>query len=108
MPSISFRTWSTTRAPQLDEIENAHRSVGGSGRGRRYATQQINQAYAMLLSSQFQGFCRDLHTECVHHLVGVVVPISLQIPLRGECKWNSKLDKGNAKSGHMGRELNRL
>jgi hypothetical protein len=56
MPSLSYQYWSTARAASLDEIESAHRSVGGSGPGRRYATQQINQAYALLLASQFQGF----------------------------------------------------
>jgi hypothetical protein len=69
MPSISWQTWSTSRTADLDEIENAHRSVVGTGRDRRVATQQINQAYAVLLSSQFQAFCRDLHTEGAKALV---------------------------------------
>jgi hypothetical protein len=37
----------------LQEIENAHAAVGGTGRGRRYTTQQINRAFVMLLASQF-------------------------------------------------------
>ena len=49
MPSIAFQDWSTVRAASLDEIENAHRAVSGTGPGRRYVTQQINQAYAVLL-----------------------------------------------------------
>ena len=65
MPSYSLNHWTRERSEALDEIANAHSSVGGSARGRRYATQQINHAYATLLSSQFQGFCRDLHSECV-------------------------------------------
>ena len=65
MPSLSLQHWNAVRLPRLDEIERAHSSVGGTGPGRRYATQQINHAYAVLLSSQFQGFCRDLHTESV-------------------------------------------
>lgn len=59
------------RARALDEIEAAHASVGGTGPGRRYATQQSNQAYAMLLASQFQGFCRDLHTESVDQVMAL-------------------------------------
>jgi hypothetical protein len=46
MPSHSYRVWLTTRAKALDEIEAAHASVGGTGPCRRYATQQINQAYS--------------------------------------------------------------
>lgn len=64
MPSKSLDLWRTTRSDTLDEIVAAHRSVGGQDRGRRFATQQINCAYTKLLSSQFQGFCRDLHSEC--------------------------------------------
>src|SRR5262245_61412863 len=63
MPSHSLQQWMTARASELDEIESAHRMVGGTGRGRKYATQQLNRAYATLLSSQFQGFCRDLYSE---------------------------------------------
>jgi len=56
----------------LDELESAQTSVGGTGPDRRYATQQINQAYAVLVASQFQGFCRDLHTECVARLMAFI------------------------------------
>lgn len=68
MPSLALQAWRSTRAQALDEIEEAHRRAGGLGPGRRYTTQQINQAYVVLLSAQFQGFCRDLHTECAEHL----------------------------------------
>ena len=56
----------------LDEIAGADAAVGGAARGRRYATQQINRAYAVLLASEFQGFCRDLHSECVDHVLTVI------------------------------------
>src|ERR687891_118242 len=81
MPSTALREWTNVRLERLDEIENAHRSVGGIGPGRRYATQQINQAYAVLLSAQFQGFCRDLHSECIDHVVAAT-PVHLQVVLR--------------------------
>jgi hypothetical protein len=74
MPSQPYRAWLTARAKALDEIEAAHASVGGTGPGRRYATQQINQAYAVLVASQFQGYCRDLHTECVARLMAFISP----------------------------------
>ncbi len=57
MPSNSLLRWRESQRSKLDEIMEAHRAVGGAGRWRRYATEQVNHAYAMLLSSQFQGFC---------------------------------------------------
>jgi len=69
MPSNSLQHWQQSRRVKLDEIVEAHRAVGGTARGRRDATEQVNHAYAVLLASQFQGFCRDLHSERVHHIV---------------------------------------
>lgn len=108
MPSMSWQQWTSTRARQLDDIEAAHRSVGGTGRGRRFATEQINHAYAVLLASQFQGFCRDLHTECVDQLVLAAAPITLRSPLRVEFLLNRTLDRGHANPGSIGSDFNRL
>jgi hypothetical protein len=108
MPSFSYQHWSTARAASLNEIESAHRRVGGRGPGRRYATQQINQAYAVLLSSQFQGFCRDLHTECADHLVRSVSPIALRVALTSEFRFGRSLDRGNPNEGNIGSDFARL
>lgn len=108
MPSVALQAWLTTRVVALDEIENAHRSVGGTGPGRRYATQQINQAYAVLLSSQFQGFCRDLHTECITVLVNSVTSVAVQLILGRELTLDRKLDRGNANPGNIGADFGRL
>ena len=78
MPSNSLVKWNGERLEALREIENSHVMVGGTERGRRHATQQINFAYAALLSSQFQGFCRDLHSECIDHIVAIV-PAQLHV-----------------------------
>lgn len=107
MPSNSLIRWIGERTEALDEIENAHVMVGGSERGRRYATQQINYAYAALLSSQFQGFCRDLHSECVEQLVAIV-PAQIQDAVRNEFTWSRSLGRGNPHPGAVGSDFNRL
>ena len=107
MPSHSLIRWNGDRADALDEIENAHAMVGGTERGRRYATQQINYSYAALPSSHFQGFCRDLHSECLDHLIPIV-PAPLQAMLRTEWTWNRSLDRGNPHPGAIGLDFNRL
>ena len=107
MPSRSLERWRGERAGALDEIANAHLRVGGNLRGRRYATQQINHAYATLLSSQFQGFCRDLHSECCDQLVGAA-PAALGDIFRTQFVWGRKLDRGNPNPGNIGSDFNRL
>lgn len=107
MASHSLIRWNGERADALDEIENAHAIVGGTERGRRFATQQINYAYAALLSSHFQGFCRDLHSECIDLLIAIV-PVQLKGLLRTEFTWNRSLDRGNPHPGVIGSDFNRL
>jgi hypothetical protein len=108
VPSAALQEWSTVRVASLDEVEHTHRSVGGTGPGRRYATQQINQAYAVLLSSHFQAFSRDLHTECVNCLVAPVPSLDLQAMYRRSLVFNRKLDRGNPNPGNIGSDFNRL
>src|SRR5258708_7879414 len=108
MPSVSFGHWKTSSLNELDEIERAHQTVGGISRGRRYATLQLNYAYAMLLSSQFQRYCRDLHSEAINHLLSVVRPGSVRPVLREEFTLNRKLDKGNPNPGNIGADFGRL
>jgi len=107
MASKSLIKWNGDRAKALDEIEHAHLRVGGSRRGRRFATQQINHAYVTLLSSQFQGFCRDLHSESIDHIVGLV-PANMQTFLRAEFLFGRSLDRHNPQPGAIGSDFNRL
>src|SRR5438128_3010799 len=108
MPSQAYVEWTTSRAAALDEIERAHQSIGGTGPGRRYATQQINHAYAVLLSSHFQGFCRDLHTECVEHLIRAVASTVLQPIMRHGLEQGRKLDHGNPNPDNIEADFGRL
>jgi hypothetical protein len=108
MPSVSLQVWRIVRLAALDELEKAHRGMGGTGRGRRFATQQINQAYAVLLSSQFQGYCRDLHSECADYFVQSVPAGLLRTTLRNVLVQNRKLDKGNPNPGNIGADYNRF
>jgi hypothetical protein len=108
MPSVALRTWDGARSAALDEMGKAHRAVGGEGAGRRQARQQINQAYAMLLSSQFQGFCRDLHTECATHLALPATSPALRAVHRENLLHGRRLDVGNPNPGNLGNDFNRL
>jgi hypothetical protein len=107
MASRSLSYWLQTSAWELDQLENAHRAVGGGGRGRRFTTQQVNQSYSLLLSSHFQRFCRDLHTEAVDHLLGPVVPGLLAIA-HSALTRDRKLDRGNPTPGNIGTDFGRL
>jgi hypothetical protein len=114
MPSRSILDWLRVRVPQLEEMEHAHSRVGGPERGRRYATRQINHAYAVLLSSQFQGFCRDLHSECIDYVSACVQPpkgtsgTDIQRIVKRELLARRFLDTGNPSPGNIGADFNRF
>jgi hypothetical protein len=109
MPSTAYRRWRTVRTAALDEIAHAHVAVGGAGPGRRHATLQLNRAYTVLLAAEFQGFCRDLHTDCVDHYLGVLTPpVAMGNTLRAEFMRGRQLDRGNAQPGSLGADYGRL
>jgi hypothetical protein len=108
MPSNAFKEWAGARLAALDEIESAHRTVGGTGPGRRYATQQLNQSYAVMLASHFQAFCRELHTECAFYLVAPVAALNLRTMLRNNLVFGRRLDRGNPNPGNVGADFNRF
>ncbi len=107
MPSNSLRLWRTARCRQLDTVEAAHTSVGGTAPGRRHATLQLNYSYALLLSAHFQGFCRDLHTEAAT-LLADRLNASFSRTLRELFLVGRKLDTGNPNPGNLGSDFNRF
>jgi hypothetical protein len=112
--SFALQAWQGTRSGQLDELSLAHSAVGGAGPGRRYATRQLNHAYVVAIASQFQGFCRDLHSECADvvanaiHSAGAsdsmnstaIADIALTALTR-----NRQLDRGNASPSSVGADF---
>lgn len=108
MPSRSRERWETERRRALDELERVRASMLGRGAGVRVATQQLNQAYAMLLSSHFQGYCRDLHQEAVDHLSSHISPPAVQALTRRQLLMGRRLDVGNPNPGNLGADFARL
>lgn len=108
MTSVALHTWNTQASSALDEIVAAHRAVARSSPGQRMATREINHAYAVLLSSQFQRFCRDLHTEAVEIVVSrVSFPLIADL-LRARMLEARRLDRGNPNPGNLGVDFARL
>ncbi len=108
MPSKALARWQTVAQRQLDELLDAHRAIGGTGPGRRLATTQVNHAFAVLLQSQFQRYCRDLHSEAVDHLCARLLedgPEWAEVLARKRLTEQRKLDRGNANPGNLGADF---
>lgn len=72
MPSLALATWRSDRSKRLDEIVAAHQAVGGTGRGRRWRTNELNRALTLRLAGEFQGFARDLHDLAAEYMATAV------------------------------------
>lgn len=108
MPSIAFTRWKSGSLRALDEIEAAHRAVAGRGAGRRFARQQIGHAYVVMLSSHFQRFCRDLHSEAADYLMKQLSSAALREVFLNNLVHARKLDSGNPNPGNLGADYARL
>lgn len=108
MPSNALHRWNTEARENLDQILTAHAAIGGNQRGRRYALEQVNHAYTVLLASQFQGFCRDLHSEAADHIASAVGSAQVRDLARRNFIFGRKLDRGNAHASSLGSDFNRL
>jgi hypothetical protein len=108
MPSAAWLRWSSDRSAELNEMESAHVLIGGTGPGRRYATQQINRAYAVLLASQFQGYCRNLHDECIESFQPPGVGTAWEGAIRSTLRTGRKLDSGNPTPANIGMDFGRF
>jgi hypothetical protein len=107
MPSAALAWWKTDAKDVLDQIVAVHATVGGHGPGRRYATEQINNAYAVLLSSQFQKFCRDLHSQSADFLANLT-PASIRNVVLARFTEGRKLNVGNPNPGNLGSDFSRF
>lgn len=106
--SRSLRRWQSRSRRALDAIDAAHGAVAGTRHRRRFAAQQIKQAYVVLLSSWFQAFCRDLHTECVEHLITTIPHPTVRMIVRQQMMEGRKLETGNPNPGNLGSDFGRL
>jgi hypothetical protein len=87
--------WKTVHLGRLQQIEAAHHALeGGTGPGRRSATQQVNDMYLVLLAGHWQEFCRTLHTEAAAFLTSKMPP-SAQIAFEAALTQRRWLDRGN-------------
>lgn len=108
MASNAYLSWFNEGLPELDRLREAHQSLGGHSRGRRYVTLQINYAYTALLCGYWQAYCRNLHTECVTHLAGHLDAQAFKDIFTASLMLNRELDKGNPHPGTIRQDFSRL
>ncbi|MGH3279531.1 MAG: hypothetical protein ACRDNW_10385 [Trebonia sp.] len=107
MSSGSLSTWNSARTERIKRLRAAHQALAGTGPGRRWVTEELNQALILRLASEFQGFARNLHDEAGVFVAGRLAPGNprLQNVLRLPYTVSRKLNQGNADPGTLGNDF---
>ncbi|HST48238.1 hypothetical protein [Jatrophihabitans sp.] len=74
MASTALADWETRAAARLDQLLAMHLKATGDKPGRRWGTTHFNRGLMVILVSQFQAYCRDLHDCAVREHVKAAVP----------------------------------
>jgi hypothetical protein len=110
MVSAALTEWRSVRQTRIDDLLSAHASIGGTGPGRRWRTEQLNWALILRVAAEFQGFSRALHDQGVDVFVAEAAPLNaaLQTTLRLRLTEGRKLGTGNAQPSALGSDFGRL
>jgi hypothetical protein len=110
MASTALTRYRSERRDRLDELLEAHRLVGGPGRGRRWRTQQLNNSLVLRLAAEFQGFARDLHDVASNTFASWAAAgnSDLETVLQNRLTQGRQLDRGNARPSSLGSDFERL
>lgn len=108
MASQALVDWQTDACAAFDEIENAHRAVGGTRPGRRFVTQQLNYAYVTLLAARFQGFARTLHSQTADQIASATHSLDYEVLLFESLTSGRRLDRQNAHPVAIAKDFERF
>ena len=94
MPSVSLLFWQNDRMPRLQQIDHQCATSLAAVPQNVHLIDENLRGYVVLLSAHFQGFCRDLCTECAQVIASKRRP-SLRAMIREHFVAHRKLDHGN-------------
>jgi hypothetical protein len=94
MPSQALTRWRNDRTARLSEIDTQCAACLAAAAPIPHLVDENLRGYAVLLSAHFQGFCRDLYTEC-SLVVAAKVRTSLQPLVQEQFAFHLALDHGN-------------
>lgn len=107
MPSASLLRWQNDRMPRLTEIETQCAASLVLAPPQPNLVEENLRGYVLLLSAHFQGFCRDLYTECAYVVVSKLRP-TLRVLIQAQFTAHRKLDHGNPNVQHLKDDFERF
>ncbi len=107
MPSAAFTRWQNDRTPRLNEVDAHCAAVLVLVPPNPTFLDESLRGFVLHLSAHFQGFCRDLYTECSQIWIAAI-PIGLKATAQAQFSAQLALEKGNPTYDNIKRDFNRF
>ena len=107
MPSAALLKWQNERLPSLAHVDAQCAASVAAVPPNITLIDENYRGYVLLLAAHFQGFCRDLHTECAQIIASKVRP-SLEILFQSQFSARRELDRGNANAKSIIEDFSRF
>jgi len=107
VPSAALMHWQNDRTLRLDAVEAHCAAVGALLPPDPTFLNETLRGFVLHLSAHFQGFCRDLYTECSQIWIAAL-PVGLQATAQAQFFAELRLDKGNPSYDNIKRDFNRF
>lgn len=107
MPSHALIRWQTDRLARLNRIEAQNVAVNAALPPDPALIDENLRGFVLLLSAHFQGFCRDLHTECIQ-AASNAVPAPMLLMFQTLCEQGRELARANAKYSSIKSDFERF
>jgi hypothetical protein len=107
MPSASLVQWRADRMLRLSEVDAQCAATLALVPPKPHLVEENLRGYVLLLSAHFQGFCRDLYTECANFIVLRVRP-GLQSLIQAQFTAHQRLAHGNPNVQNLREDFERF
>ncbi len=107
MPSASLQLWQKDRLSRLKEVDSQCSASMSLVPAQPTLVEENLRAYVLLLSAHFQGFCRDLYTECANIIASKVRP-RLKFLILDQFSAQPQLDRGNPSPENLKKDFSRF
>jgi len=97
VPSVAFTRWQTDRLTRLNEVESHCAVIDALAPANPTFLEEVLRGFVLHLSAHFQGFCRDLYTECSQIWIAAI-PAGLKATAQSQFFAQLALEKGNPSS----------
>jgi hypothetical protein len=107
MPSGALINWQSDRWFRLSEIDAHCSTVLAQLPANPRFLDETLRGYVLHLSAHFQGFCRDLYTECSQIWIAAI-PLGFQATAQSQFAAHLALEKGNPSYDNIKKDFNRF